>query len=134
MRSAICFAILLPSLLTACQSLPESPDIAAFNTTVSWEGTQSCLDPNSPRFTVSQVPAGTDKLVFLMEDLDKLSFRHGGGEVRYNGESTIPYGAFQYKGPCPPGVTHTYRWTIKAIDSQRQMVVGKSVVERKFPE
>lgn len=134
MRAAHYFAISLPILLTACQSLPEAPDAAVFNTSVSWQGTKSCLDANSPQFTVSQVPAGTDKLVFLMEDLDKLSFRHGGGEVRYNGQHTIPYGAFQYKGPCPPGVTHTYRWTIKAIDSQRQLVVGKSVVERKFPE
>lgn len=118
--------------LTGCQSMPEAQNMATFHVAVSWDGTKSCFDENSPAFTVSGVPASADKLTFRMYDLNA-TYNHGGGEVAYKGQSSIPYGAFKYTGPCPPDGPHTYRWVIQAIDSKNQVVVGKATVERKFP-
>jgi hypothetical protein len=55
-------------------------------------------------------------LRFTMTDLDAPNFVHGGGSVVYDGQRLIPRGAFSYRGPCPPGGQHRYRWTVDTED------------------
>ena len=56
--------------------------------------------PN-PVFTLSGVPERTVTVEFRLRDLDAPTYRHGGGEVAYEGQATVSPGAFQYKSPCP---------------------------------
>ena len=65
---------------------------------------------------------------------DKQSpFNHGGGKVEYTGQTTIEPGAFKYKSPCPPGVVHTYVWTVTAKNEKKKnkRKKGQSPNERK---
>ena len=85
--------------------------------------------PN-PRFTLSGVPEGVTSITFSMIDLQS-PYNHGGGKVKYNGESVIEPGAFNYDSPCPPGGQHTYVWT--AIAKGKGVRV-KAKAKRKYPE
>ena len=81
-----------------------------------WGPTKKCFDVNSPPFKLSGVPEGTASLDFQMTDRNAPGFHHGGGRVAYKGQSSLPYGAFKYKGPCPPSGSHSYVFTVKALD------------------
>lgn len=82
-----------------------------------WGPTKRCFDTKSPPIKLSNVPKGTAKLLIKMIDRNASSFDHGGGSVAYKGQSQLPYGAFKYKGPCPPSGTHFYKITVKAVDA-----------------
>jgi phosphatidylethanolamine-binding protein (PEBP) family uncharacterized protein len=70
----------------------------------------------SPEFALTDVPQGTAALDFFLLDLTA-NFEHGGRKLPYAGEPIIPADTFKYIGPCPPlGATHTYQWTIRALD------------------
>lgn len=96
-----------------------------------WGPTKKCFDSNSPPFKLTGVPEGTAKLSFSMTDLDAPSYRHGGGTVAYSGQAEIPYGAFRYKGPCPPS-KHRYRFTVKALDAKGKEI-AKTTATKSFP-
>jgi hypothetical protein len=70
-----------------------------------------------------------------MTDLDVPSYNHGGGKVDYTGKNTIEPGAFQYKSPCPPGGSHSYRWTAvaKAGSGFFAKSLGKAEATRSYP-
>jgi phosphatidylethanolamine-binding protein (PEBP) family uncharacterized protein len=71
-----------------------------------------------------------------MMDVDVPSYAHGGGSIAFSGQSSIPCGALVggYQGPSPPfGQTHTYRWTIKALDASGK-TLGQTTAEKKFPQ
>ena len=90
----------------------------------------------SPQFAVSAVPKGTTKLDLQMTDLDVPSYRHGGGIVAFAGQKTIECGALNdtYRPATPPnGQTHTYEWTVKALDGSGA-VLGQTTAKRRFPE
>ncbi|MFT6657702.1 YbhB/YbcL family Raf kinase inhibitor-like protein [Maritalea sp.] len=94
---------------------------SAMEFTFSWGETPACNTGwpdtiGSPQFDVSDVPEGTIKLNFSVQDLDAPGFSHGGGTISYDGESAIGAGAFMYKGPCPPNGKHEYQWTMTALD------------------
>lgn len=108
-----------------------SPAAAGMSASFEWGPTKKCFDTNSPPFKVSGVPKGTVKLGFKMTDLDAPQYRHGGGKVEFTGKSQIPYGAFRYKGPCPP-TRHKYRFTITALD-EKGKEIGKTTATRSFP-
>ncbi|TPW29855.1 phospholipid-binding protein [Pararhizobium mangrovi] len=74
-----------------------------------WGPTKACFDPKSPPIHLSDVPEKAARIDFVLHDLDAPDFHHGGGSLRYHGRAEVPYGAFRYKGPCPPeGTRHTY--------------------------
>ncbi len=104
---------------------------AGMKASFEWGPTGKCFDSKSPPFKVSGVPAGTTKLSFLMKDMDAPDFYHGGGKVDYIGQSDIPYGAFRYKGPCPP-TKHRYTFTVKALDSKGKEL-GTASTAKSFP-
>ncbi len=92
---------------------------------------KKCFDSKSPPITVQGVPGGTKKLKFKMIDLNATSYPHGGGTVAWNGNGNIPYGAFRYKGPCPPS-PHTYEISVQALgDGNKVLATAKA--RRRFP-
>ena len=132
-RIVLLFGLLaLPSALLA-QTPARSPSIGGMSVQFSWSGTEPC-SPRSPAFTVSNAPPGTATLDFQMIDLNVPSFRHGGGRVAYGGAGSvnIPQGAFTYTGPCPPGQTHNYQWTVTAL-SAAGGALGTATATQPFP-
>jgi len=103
----------------------------AFSISVDWTGTAACFDRQSPVIHLSDVPKGTTEIKFRMTDLAVPSYPHGGGTVAYNGQASLPKGAFSYKGPCPPS-PHRYRWVAEALDAAGR-VVGRAAMSLKFP-
>ena len=99
-----------------------------------WGPTKQCFDPNSPPISVRGVPAATRTLRFKLTDLNAVTFKHGGGDVAFGGQTALPYGAFHYKGPCPPDRTkpHTYRLTMQALDANGA-VLATAKAQRRFP-
>ncbi|NKN36339.1 phospholipid-binding protein [Agrobacterium sp. a22-2] len=111
--------------------LMSTPAMAEMSASFEWGPTTKCFDSKSPPFSVKNVPEGTKRLSFSMTDLNAPDYRHGGGKVDYAGKSAIPYGAFRYKGPCPPA-PHKYRFTVKALDAKGKEI-GKTTATRVFP-
>ncbi|MDW5316431.1 YbhB/YbcL family Raf kinase inhibitor-like protein [Rhizobium sp. PL01] len=99
---------------------------------VDWGPTKKCFDSKSPPISLSGVPDGTAKLDIRMTDMYATDFMHGGGKVTYSGEKSLPYGAFRYKGPCPPTGKHKYRFTIKALDAKGK-ALATAKAEKMFP-
>jgi hypothetical protein len=91
----------------------------------------------SPVITVKNIPPTAVRLNVKLRDLDSLSFKHGGGQIDIEpgqSEVTVPQGALKrsYKGPYPPrGKTHTYQFTVEALDSDKK-VVGEGIGEGTF--
>ncbi|BAV46441.1 PEBP family protein [Mesorhizobium loti] len=96
-----------------------------------WGPTVKCFDPKSPPITLSGVPAGTKTLAFKMVDTDAPDFKHGGGTVVFGGQKTLPYGAFSYRGPCPPR-PHMYEISVKALDGSGK-TIATAKARRRFP-
>ena len=102
-----------------------------------WGDTPKCNTGNAkkvtnPIFTLTNVPEGTKILQFRMKDKQS-PFNHGGGKVEYTGQDTIEPGAFKYYSPCPPGVVHTYVWTVTAKNEKKKKI-GKAKAQKKYPE
>lgn len=106
---------------------------SAMSLSFSWGPTAKCFDSKSPPMTLSGVPKGTVKLRFRMVDLNKPDYPHGGGTVRWSSgaRGSLPYGAFRYKGPCPPS-PHVYRFTVEALDGSGK-ALAKAQAKRRFP-
>ncbi len=122
MRFRVLAACLLA--LASCAGAKDADSVAEIGLDFSWAETSGCFQPTSPAFTVSNVPDGTAYLRFTMTDLQAPSFNHGGGTVPYTGP-TVRRGAFVYKGPCPPGAAHDYRWEVTALNRAKDTVLGR---------
>jgi phosphatidylethanolamine-binding protein (PEBP) family uncharacterized protein len=114
-------------LLSAGLAVVFSTGAQAMTVSVDWTGTAKCFDSESPVFKLKGVPKNAVRLRLNMTDLDAPNFQHGGGEVAYKGEAQLPKGAFNYKGPCPPGV-HNYQWTVEAFDGSSKPIAAAKVV------
>jgi phosphatidylethanolamine-binding protein (PEBP) family uncharacterized protein len=73
----------------------------------------------SPEIHVSGTPTGTVIYRFKLKDLDVPTWNHGGGDVKADPSGVIPAGAIHggYNGPCPPEGTHTYLFSVEALDA-----------------
>ena len=113
--------MLAAALMTGCMS-----GASAMSLSFEWGPTKKCFDSKSPPIKLGAVPKGTAKIRFKMVDLNAISYPHGGGTVKYAGKNNLPYGAFRYKGPCPP-TTHTYQITATALDAKgKKLAVAKA--------
>jgi phosphatidylethanolamine-binding protein (PEBP) family uncharacterized protein len=113
-------------------AMASAASAAGMKVSFDWGPTQKCFDSKSPPIKLSGVPEGTVKLDIRMVDLNVVDFVHGGGKVVYSGQNTLPYGAFTYRGPCPPTGRHKYRFTVKAFDAKGK-VLAKAAADRMFP-
>lgn len=121
-------------LIASIVSLMMVPAASAADMKASfdWGPTKKCFDAKSPPIKLSAVPEGTVQLDIRMTDQNAPEFRHGGGKIAYSGENSLPYGAFSYKGPCPPSGKHKYRFTVKALDAKGK-TLAKATADRMFP-
>jgi phosphatidylethanolamine-binding protein (PEBP) family uncharacterized protein len=109
----------------------------AFNVSFNWGSIPRCTSGNpntvgSPAFKLNGVPKGTTKLSFRLRDNNVPSYNHGGGSVPYAGGPSISAGAFKYKSPCPPDGSHTYTWSVTAVDKSGK-TLGTASASRKYP-
>ena len=125
------FVVALLVMMLVCEGSLRA-QMSRFAVDVTWAGSKSCFDPQSPPFTLNGVPPGTQRLHFAMKDLDAPDFRHGGGTVAYDGQRLVPRGAFSYRGPCPPQGQHHYQWTVEAVDAAGHTLATASIT-KKFP-
>ncbi|KAB0537336.1 MULTISPECIES: phospholipid-binding protein [Pseudochrobactrum] len=117
-------------LISAATFIVSSNALAAdIGVTFEWGPTKKCFDSKSPPIKLSNVPQGTAKLLIKMIDQNASSFDHGGGSVAFKGQSQLPYGAFKYKGPCPPSGTHFYKITVKAVDASGKTLGSGSATQ-----
>ena len=105
--------------------------------TFEWGDIPRCTTgrPNvvgSPEFVLEDVPEGTTAVAFRLTDLDVPAYDHGGGVVEMTGSGTVPFGAFTYKSPCPPGAVHRYEWTATALKGDA--VLAEARAQRAYPE
>jgi len=110
---------------------------AEFSFTFEWGDIPNCRTgrPNtvgSPAFVLKDVPAGTTSVRFKLKDRNAPSYNHGGGKVAVSGDGPLPFGAFKYKSPCPPGGVHTYEWTATALQGKTKL--EHATARRKYPE
>jgi len=114
--------------------LPAAAHAATLGVRFTWVGTAAC-STTPPAFTIANIPKDTKYLDFRLVDRAAPHYPHGGGEAAYSGSGDIPAGAFDgaYKGPCPPGgATHTYVWTVRALDAARK-VLAQGKATGRFP-
>jgi Raf kinase inhibitor-like YbhB/YbcL family protein len=89
-------------------------------------------DEVSPPLQWSGVPAGTRGLALVVDDPDAGGFVHWvligiDPAVTSIAEGQVPRGAVAvsgYKGPCPPGGTHHYQFTVYALPGSLQIAEG----------
>lgn len=105
---------------------------AGMGVSFDWGPTKKCFDPKSPPMQLSGVPEGTAKLDIRMVDRNAINFSHGGGKITYTGNNSLAYGAFKYKGPCPPTGSHNYVFTVKALDAKGK-TIATAKASKKFP-
>lgn len=108
--------------------------VSGFSVNVTWAGSKACFDPQSPFFAQNGIPAGIRKLRFTMMDLEGPNFIHGGGTMVYDGQRSIPQGAFSYRSPCPPSGQHRYRWTVDAEDAAGHTLATATITKKFLPE
>lgn len=125
------------SVASLCLLLTFPVSAHAFSFSFEWGNIKLCTSgrPNrvkNPLFSLRSVPDGTARIEFNMKDLNVPSYRHGGGRVRYSGQSQIEPGAFRYKSPCPPDGSHTYQWTATAKDRSGN-VLATATAQRSYP-
>ena len=99
----------------------------------TWKEEHRCSS-KSPEIHVNGVPEGTKLFKVKLVDLDVPFWSHGGGT--YNNDSTgvIAEGALTngYNGPCPPGGSHRYEFTVEAIDEDGN-IIGAGKKMKMFP-
>jgi len=89
--------------------------------------TQGCaLNSPNPEIKIENVPDGTAFFQVSMTDLDAKSFNHGGGTVANDKDGLIKKGSLKsYKGPCPPSGSHTYEFTVRALNADKSLILGE---------
>ena len=111
-----------------------------FSIAFEWGDLELCTtgNPNTvsnPTFQLSGVPDGTKWIYFKMVDKDVPNYNHGGGWVKYEGQSEVAPGAFTYKSPCPPNGSHTYEWRAEAKKQKASYsgAIGKAKAAKLYP-
>jgi len=127
------FCVAIFGFLFGCVSAKVSPNAVDLKVNFKWTKASNCSN-KSPKIVVSNIPKGTKSLKVKLEDFDAPTWNHGGGTVPYNGSGVIKAGALTngYNGPCPPSGSHSYQFTVHAIDKDGIIIgIGKAV--KKFP-
>lgn len=88
----------------------------------------------SPAIVVGNVPSGAVAFKVKLKDRNKPTWSHGGGTVANDGSGIIAKGALHdgYNGPCPPSGSHTYVFTVKAVDANGD-VLAEGEASQRFP-
>jgi len=117
-------------VVSGCQTTKMADNVADLKIDFSWDNIEKCTRI-SPAFKIDNIPPGTKKLSFNMIDIQVPAYPHGGSVIEYTGGNEIPQGAIDYTGPCPPS-THTYKWTVLALNAEENLVLGKGTAVKPF--
>ena len=118
--------LLLSFLVSGCLGPKRVDNYKTMNVSFSFDTTGCALNSPSPEIKIENVPDGTAFFQVSMVDLDVRSFNHGGGTAENAGDGIIKKGALKgYKGPCPPSGTHTYEFTVKALNGDKSLLLGE---------
>jgi len=103
---------------SGCKTTGGSGSGAVMGVNYAFGPEHGCSDL-SPEIALTGVPEGTAVLKARLKDLNVPGWNHGGGSVPYNGDGVIPEGALKdgYNGPCPPSGSHTYQFSVTALDA-----------------
>src|SRR6266478_3319662 len=119
-------------LLVSCIAATAFGEEAQLQIDFPWAQTERCTS-ESPEIHVSNVPNGTVRFEVVLQDLDVPTYHHGGGTVVTNPKADISAGALNdYNGPCPPSGSHTYRFTVNALDASGNKI-GTGSKSAPFP-
>ena len=111
---------------------PAVADEAQLQVDFSWAQTEKCTS-KSPEIHLRNVPSGTVKFEVVLQDLDVPTYHHGGGTIAASPDGDIPAGALtDYTGPCPPSGSHTYRFTVHALNGSGAEI-GTGSKSARFP-
>ncbi len=129
-----CLIVLGMIMLAGCQTTKDSPNMITLGVDYSWDGIETCVQ-TSPPFTITNIPPGTKYLDFWMDAPNNPGYTHGGSAIEYKGSGNIPKGAIEYntQGPCPPSGKSEYIWTVKALNADKDTVLGKGVKRKPYP-
>ena len=123
--SAVLPVLIVLFLATGCLGPKRVDNYQEMKVAFSFDTSGCALNSPNPEIKVSNVPDGTVYFQVSMIDLDKRSFNHGGGTVENGGDGIIKKGSLKsYKGPCPPS-THTYEFTVKALNADKSLILGE---------
>lgn len=118
-------------LVSGCAGgMSDNPNAAALSISVNTAGIR--CTKMSPEITISGTPAGTTNYYFHLQDLNAPGWNHGGGTVPAASDGVIKAGSIGggYNGPCPPDGTHTYVFTVKAMDASGSVLAaGKQSID-----
>jgi phosphatidylethanolamine-binding protein (PEBP) family uncharacterized protein len=120
-------------LVSGCATTKVAPDAVDLTVDFSWEGIKRCSN-HSPEINVSGIPPTTKSFKVELKDLDVPTWDHGGGAVTNDGSGLIPPGSLKsgYNGPCPPSGSHSYQFTVKAVN-EAGIIIGIGKATKKFP-
>lgn len=131
-KRTLIFAFCLIALY-GCDSTKVSENASELDVGFEWTKTSGCSNI-SPEIHIMNIPQETKFLRLMVVDLDMSTYDHGGGEVPYDGSTTISEGSLKsYAGPCPPpGVEHSYEITVQALNADKKLVLGHGKAIRKY--
>jgi hypothetical protein len=121
------YSILAISLFaTGCLGPKKVSNMQEMKISFSFDTEGCALNSPNPEIKVENIPEGTTFFQVSMKDLDVKSFNHGGGTVENDGSGIIGKGSLKgYKGPCPPSGSHTYEFTVRALNADKSLVLGE---------
>ena len=130
----VCITLSMLVGLLGCSSIPIAENAATLNVDFEWSDKSGCSRV-SPQIRVGGIPDETQYLKVKLTDLNVPNYPHGGGEVSYEGNETIPEGALKsYEGPCPPGGSHDYEFSVQALNGERNLILGEGKKVRQYPQ
>jgi phosphatidylethanolamine-binding protein (PEBP) family uncharacterized protein len=133
MSKIILFFMVIMIALFGCNSTKVSENASVLNVTFEWTKASVCSSV-SPEIHIMNIPKETKFLRIKVVDLDMPTYDHGGGEVLYDGSTTVSEGALKtYDGPCPLfGVEHSYEIAVQALNADKKLVLGHGKAIRKY--
>ena len=128
MKKVMVMVLALAVTVCGCVTTGNNSNLVQMTVSFSWQGIKAGSTV-SPKIKVSGFPSETKYFLVTLRDLDAPGWNHGGGRVKNDGTGIIPAGALKggYNGPNPPGGTHRYQFTVKAVNAKGAAIgIGRS--------
>ena len=120
-------------LVTGCLGPKRASNMQEMKVSFSFDTKGCALNSPNPEIRVENVPEGTAFFQVSMTDFDARSFNHGGGTVGNDGDGVIKKGSLKnYKGPCPPSGSHTYEFTVRALNADKSLILGEGKAQSSY--
>lgn len=133
MRNAFYCILIISILAVGCLGPKKIANMQEMKVSFSFDTEGCAINSPNPEIKVRNFPEGTAFFQVSLKDLDAKSFNHGGGTVNNDGSGVISKGSLKgYKGPCPPSGTHTYEFTVRALNADKTLVLGEGTARSSY--